>query len=36
VLPDQTKACVQCDVYQYRSGDATPENNVCKLVPAGE
>lgn len=34
-LPDQTQACVTCGDDTYRTGDATPENNVCKRIPAG-
>ncbi|KAL4425823.1 hypothetical protein ABPG75_009839 [Micractinium tetrahymenae] len=28
-------ACVPCADGKFRSGDATPENNVCKPIPAG-
>lgn len=34
-LPDDTAACELCPEDTYRAGDATPENNVCKPVPAG-
>ena len=27
--------CGACDADTYRSGDATPENNVCLAIPAG-
>lgn len=27
--------CTNCTDTYYRSGDATPENNVCKPIPAG-
>jgi len=35
-LEGPTKVCELCPLDTYRSGDATPENNVCKPVPAGE
>lgn len=34
-LPDPTAPCQECPADSYRSGDATPENNVCKPIPAG-
>ncbi|PSC75222.1 serine threonine [Micractinium conductrix] len=34
-LPDYKMGCVQCIDDTYRAGDATPENNVCKPIPAG-
>ena len=27
--------CAACDKYYYRAGDAAPENNACKKIPAG-
>lgn len=32
---DGTFTCTACKSGYYRSGDATPENNVCKPIPAG-
>ncbi|PSC75144.1 serine threonine [Micractinium conductrix] len=34
-LPDYRMGCVACIEDTYRAGDATPENNVCKPIPAG-
>ena len=34
-LPDQKEPCQECPADHYRSGDATPENNVCKPIPPG-
>lgn len=36
MLPVDTEACQLCAEDTYRAGDATPENNICKPVPAGE
>ena len=32
---DASTPCTACTKYTYRSGDAAPENNVCKKIPAG-
>ena len=34
-MASATAACATCPANTYRSGDASPENNVCKNVPAG-
>jgi hypothetical protein len=32
---DAKTICTPCAKYTFRSGDAAPENNVCKKIPAG-
>ena len=32
---DASTPCTACTKYTYRSGDAAPENNACKKIPAG-
>ena len=35
VDPAVINSCTACAIGTYRAGDATPENNVCKPIPAG-
>ena len=35
IQPSATSVCTPCAAGTYRSGDAAPENNVCKPIPAG-
>ncbi|PSC70770.1 histidine-tRNA cytoplasmic isoform B [Micractinium conductrix] len=34
-LPEQELSCMLCPDRTFRTGGATPENNVCKAVPSG-
>lgn len=34
-VSNAAQACVMCPQHTYRNGDASPENNECKVTPAG-